>query len=287
MRICGAERGLSEILKRWAALTSPHESEWLRESLRDIASSLGAVRCMVFERGRDGHLDVWCDLSADVKAPPLPGNWPSPDVNTQALAGRLVQLPGVLALPLVASNRTVGVLTLFNGDERRPWTDVHVRRAVALADVLAHALLHLQDRRDVRDTADFSQAVLASVSGDVAVLDSTRRRPGSQPLVDRGDELTESHHPGRTGSFAARCGHAAARESDAARGGDSLGARRVAAPDRRGLQLGGVRRAPLVGGQDSAIEPPGRWRGAHAPGHHGSQARSRPTRSAISTSSPT
>jgi two-component system sensor kinase FixL len=166
------ERGLSEVLKRWAALSSPDDTAGLSQSLREIAPSVGAARLMVCERTASGELGVWCDLQASLGPGGPLGSWPDTDVNTRALEGRLVQLPGVLALPLRASNRIVGVLTLFNGDERRPWAAEHLRRAVALADVLAHALLHLQDRRDVRETADFSRAVLASVSGDVAVLDA-------------------------------------------------------------------------------------------------------------------
>jgi C4-dicarboxylate-specific signal transduction histidine kinase len=94
-------------------------------------------------------------------------------VAAQAIeSGALVRLPGVLAFPLHASARTVGALTLISDDEQRRWSDEEVRRGQALADVLALALLHVRDRRDVRETADFSRAVLASVSGDVAVLDA-------------------------------------------------------------------------------------------------------------------
>jgi C4-dicarboxylate-specific signal transduction histidine kinase len=94
-------------------------------------------------------------------------------VAAQAIeSGALVRLPGVLAFPLHAPDRTIGALTLISDDEQRRWSDEEVRRGQALSDVLALALLHVRDRRDVRETADFSRAVLGSVSGDVAVLDA-------------------------------------------------------------------------------------------------------------------
>ncbi len=248
------------MLKRLATLSSPDDTEGFSQSLREIAPSVGAARLMVCERTASGELRVWCDLQASLGPRGPLGSWPDTDVNTRALEGRLVQLPGVLALPLRASNRIVGVLTLFNGDERRPWADEHVRRAIALADVLAHALLHLQDRRDVRETADFSRAVLASASGDVAVLD---RMASSLAVNASWIEAMSHRNPtarARRRNGAARGGQAAARR--AGRGStraDATPCSTANAPTGDvELQLGGAARPTLVGGAHPAVEPAAR-----------------------------
>ena len=164
-------RRLSQVQKDCAAMALPDRDD-LCASLREIAPSVGAERLIVFERHRSGDLEVWCDSQAESPLDPRLGGAAGEASAAQAVDRALVRLPGVLLLPLRVSEVTLGVLTLSGRQIDEAWTSEQGRRAEALADTLAHALLHLQDRRDVRETADFSRAVLASISGDVAVLDA-------------------------------------------------------------------------------------------------------------------
>jgi signal transduction histidine kinase len=167
------KRLLSDVQKHSTGIRGLDESGDLRASLRLLAVSLGARRILVSETGGPDEIDVWCGSAAHAPAHMAHHDGVHRRVGAQAIeSGALVRLPGVLAFPLRGTDRMVGALTLISDDEHRRWSDEDVRRGHELADVLALALVHVRDRRDVRETADFSRAVLASVSGDVAVLDA-------------------------------------------------------------------------------------------------------------------
>ncbi len=82
---------------------------------------------------------------------------------------------GILALPLRATHRVYGVLTLLARSERQSWSEEQIQGGLELAHWLAEARARFEARRHALENADFSRAVLASVSGDVAVLDATGR----------------------------------------------------------------------------------------------------------------
>jgi two-component system sensor kinase FixL len=162
-------RGLAELSKQCAALSNATDHEALRASLERLVASLGATRLLVVERGPANTLSVWCDSRAAGATGQLHDGRSA--IEEAAAEGSIVRLPTVLAVPMRTSGPVVGALALFHEDEGRPWREEHVQRASAVAEILAHAIEHVQDQREVRETADFSRAVLDSASGEVAVLD--------------------------------------------------------------------------------------------------------------------
>jgi two-component system, LuxR family, sensor kinase FixL len=169
------KRGLSELAKQCAALSTTASHDALRVSLFGLAERLGATRLLVVERGGDHRLSLWADsrgaASPGAEARGLPNEAGTSAIEEAANGGEPVRLERVLAIPLQTDGPVMGVLALLHEDGGRPWTDEQVGRATDVADVLAHAIQHVQDRREVRDSTDLSRAVLDSASGDVAILD--------------------------------------------------------------------------------------------------------------------
>ena len=82
---------------------------------------------------------------------------------------------GILALPLRGPHVVFGVLTLIARSERHGWSEEQIQGGLELAQMLADARARFEARRQALENSDFSRAVLASVSGDVAVVDATGR----------------------------------------------------------------------------------------------------------------
>jgi signal transduction histidine kinase len=184
-------RGMFELSKQCAALSASKDHKALSGSLYALAASLDATRLLVVERGRDRRLSVWCD-SRGAESSDLRIEAGHSAIEEAAQEGGVVRLERVLAIPLQIDGPVIGVLALLHEDERRPWTDEQVRRATAVAEVLAHAVQHVQDRREVLETIDFSRAVLDSASGDVAVLD---RRGVILAVNESWNRTVSTHNP--------------------------------------------------------------------------------------------
>ena len=140
------------------------------ERLQAVGRSLGVARLLVSTEDGDTPLDVWCGPVSSRAMRPLPT-----EARPAASFRRIYCRSGVLALPLRGSHVVFGVLTLIARSERHGWSEEQIQGGIELAQLLADARARFEARRQALENSDFSRAVLASVSGDVAVLDATGR----------------------------------------------------------------------------------------------------------------
>jgi hypothetical protein len=140
------------------------------EPLQAVGRSLGVARLLVSTDDGDAPLDVWCGPVSSRAMRPVPT-----DAKPNAGSRRIFCRAGILALPLRAPHRVFGVLTLIARSERRSWSEEQIQGGLELALWLAEARGRFEARRQALENSDFSRAVLASVSGDVAVVDATGR----------------------------------------------------------------------------------------------------------------
>ena len=140
------------------------------ERLQAVGRCLGVARLLVSTDGEDPPLDVWCGPGSSRAMRPLPA------------AARLIPASrkfycrsGILALPLRGVHQVSGVLTLVARSERQSWSEDQIQGGLELAQWLAETRARFEARRQALENSEFSRAVLASVSGDVAVLDVTGR----------------------------------------------------------------------------------------------------------------
>jgi two-component system, LuxR family, sensor kinase FixL len=140
------------------------------DRLQAVGRSLGVARLLVSTEDGDAPLDVWCGPVSSRAMRPLPV-----DVRPVAGSRRIYCRSGVLALPLRGPHAVIGVLTLIARSERQGWSGEQIQGGLELAQWLAEARARFVARRRALENSDFSRAVLASVSGDVAVLDPTGR----------------------------------------------------------------------------------------------------------------
>ena len=140
------------------------------EPLQAVGRSLGVARLLVSTEDGDAPLDVWCGPVSSRAMRPLPT-----DARPGAGSRRIYCRAGILALPLRAPHVVFGVLTLIARSERQSWSEEQIQGGLELAHWLAEARSRFEARRQALENSDFSRAVLASVSGDVAVLDATGR----------------------------------------------------------------------------------------------------------------
>ena len=140
------------------------------ERLQAVGRSLGVARLLVSTDDGDAPLDVWCGPVSSRAMRPLPTDAPP-----SAGSRRIYCRSGILALPLRGPHVIFGVLTLIARSERHGWSEEQIQGGLELAQWLADARARFAARRQALENADFSRAVLASVSGDVAVLDATGR----------------------------------------------------------------------------------------------------------------
>jgi C4-dicarboxylate-specific signal transduction histidine kinase len=140
------------------------------DRLQAVGRNLGVARLLVSTEDGDAPLDVWCGPVSSRAMRPLP-------IDARPVAGyrRMYCRPGILALPLRGPHVVFGVLTLIARSERQGWSDEQIQGGLELAHWLAEARARFVARRRALENSDFSRAVLASVSGDVAVLDATGR----------------------------------------------------------------------------------------------------------------
>ena len=140
------------------------------EPLQAVGRSLGVARLLVSTDDGDPALDIWCGPVSSRAMRPVP-------VDARPIAGsrRIYCRSGILALPLRTAHRIFGVLTLIARSERQSWSEQQIEGGLELAAWLAEARARFQARRQALENSDLSRAVLASVSGDVAVLDATGR----------------------------------------------------------------------------------------------------------------
>ena len=140
------------------------------ERLQAVGRSLGVARLLVSTEDGDTPLDVWCGPVSSRAMRPLPTDAPP-----SAGSRRIYCRAGILALPLRGPQVVFGVLTLIARSERHGWSEEQIQGGLELAQLLADARARFEARRRALENSDFSRAVLASVSGDVAVLDATGR----------------------------------------------------------------------------------------------------------------
>jgi two-component system, LuxR family, sensor kinase FixL len=140
------------------------------ERLQAVGRSLGVARLLVSTEDGDAPTDVWCGPVSSKAMRPLPT-----DARPAVGSRRIYCRPGILALPLGGPHVVFGVLTLIARSERHGWSEEQIQGGLELAQLLADARARFEARRQALENSDFSRAVLASVSGDVAVLDATGR----------------------------------------------------------------------------------------------------------------
>jgi two-component system, LuxR family, sensor kinase FixL len=157
------------------------------EPLQAVGRHLGVARLLVSTDDGDAPIDVWCGPVSSRTMRPVPR-----EARPGAGARRIYCRAGILALPLRAAHRTFGVLTLIARSERQGWSEEQIQGGLDLAHWLAEARGRYEARRQALENADFSRAVLASVSGDVAVLDATGRLVATN---DSWDVATASLNP--------------------------------------------------------------------------------------------
>ena len=79
--------------------------------------------------------------------------------------------PG-LRIPLEADGTPIGMLELYRGDVRQEWPPRLVGRLEAAADLIAGAMARARAARVIRQGEELNRAVLASLSTQIAILDS-------------------------------------------------------------------------------------------------------------------
>jgi C4-dicarboxylate-specific signal transduction histidine kinase len=166
------------------------------EPLQTVGRNLGVARLLVSTDDGDAPLDVWCGPVSARARRPIPA-----DAQPAAVSEGIYCRSGILVLPLRSSEGRVGQLTLIARSDRQIWSDEQIQGGIALAQWLADTRARFQARRLALEHADFSRAVLASVPGEVAVLDATGRLVATN---DAWDAAAASMNPiikGAAGTF--------------------------------------------------------------------------------------
>jgi C4-dicarboxylate-specific signal transduction histidine kinase len=140
------------------------------EPLQTVGRTLGVARLIVSTDDGDAPLDVWCGPVSARARRPIPV-----EAQPAAVSQHIYCRCGILALPLRQSQHVFGVLTLVARSDREIWSGEQIQGGTELAHCLAEVWARFEARRMALAQADFSRAVLASVPGDVAVLDATGR----------------------------------------------------------------------------------------------------------------
>jgi len=177
-RRLGGSDGLLRVRQSLALLSGVPEL-WSREAdgglvglerLQAVGRDLGVARLIVSTEDGNAPLDVWCGPVSSRAMRPVPTS-----ARPGAGSHRIYCRSGILALPLCGPRVVFGVLTLIARSERHGWSEEQIQGGLELAQLLADARARFEARRRALENSDFSRAVLASVSGDVAVLDAAGR----------------------------------------------------------------------------------------------------------------
>ena len=148
------------------------------EPLQAVGRGLGVARLLVSTDDGDAPIDVWCGPISSRAMRPAPA-----DVRPTAGSRRIYCRSGILALPLRAPQRVVGVLTLIARSERENWSEDQIQGGLELAHWLAEARARFEAGRR-RSRTPISAAPCSPRCP--ATWPSSTRRAGSSRRTTRG-----------------------------------------------------------------------------------------------------
>ena len=189
------ERLLSEVSAGFAGRPSGDIAEAIQDALARIAESLNVDRATLAQVSDDGRVDLRYASHAH-RIDPLPGQintgefpWGREKIrrgevvcfsslgtlpaeaSTDRENYRRYGIKSVVAVPLMAGAARLGFLGLASVRYERPWSGAMVERLRLLGEIFTAAMMRQRADADAREGEALNRAVLASLSGAVAVVD--------------------------------------------------------------------------------------------------------------------